>query len=102
VLQVRCVAQLLRSKTTMNKERRKAIADLISALQAIDLSQIRDQVESIRDEEQEYFDAMPENFQSGDKGQAAETAISALDDAISALEYIDLSEIVSHLETAAA
>jgi hypothetical protein len=85
----------------MNKERRKAISDLISALQGIDLTSIKDQAETIRDEEQEYLDNMPDSFKEGDKGQTAENAISALDDAISALEQIDLDEIISYLENAA-
>ena len=64
----------------MNKQRRKQIADLdeqISILCA--------EVEGLRDEEQEYFDNMPESLQMTDKGDAAETAVAALDEAIEAL-----------------
>lgn len=72
----------------MNQQRRKA------------LSEIRDEIESLveraeeaRDEEQEYFDNMPESFQMGEKGDAAsealaqlETAIDALNEAMNAIE----------------
>lgn len=84
----------------MNKERRKAIQDLIDTAQALsetlegegelrvteevrsDLSALADDIENIRDEEQDYYDNMPEGFQNGDKGQNAEAAVQALDEAI--------------------
>lgn len=122
----------------MNKERRKAINDLIDTAQKIsdeiegdgesrameevrgDLSSLADDIESIRDEEQEYYDNMHENFQQGDKGQNAEAAVSALDQAIdyvhdaeSALENVpgedeiqealnNLSDAISSLDEATA
>lgn len=74
----------------MNKERRKAIADIISGLRAksneLDdikgaIDSLKGELETAKDEEQDYLDAMPESFQQGDKGSKAEEAISALDDA---------------------
>lgn len=44
------------------------------------------EVESLKDELQEWFDNLPENFQQGDKGQELEEAISQLDDLQSNLE----------------
>lgn len=46
------------------------------------------QLETLRDEEQEYFDNMPEGLQGGDKGSAAEEAISNLDEAIGYAEEL--------------
>lgn len=88
----------------MNKERRKAISDLIDTAESLqtrmdgltypdpdaevadaivdDLSALADDIESIRDEEQEYYDNMPESSRDGDKGQIAEAAVSALDQAL--------------------
>ena len=39
------------------------------------------------DEEQEYYDNMPENMQGGMKGDAAQEAIDQLNNAIGAMEY---------------
>lgn len=65
----------------MNKQRRKDIEDVKDRI-----FECKVQLEAIRDEEQEYFDNMPESFQQGDKGSAVEGNISCLDDAISQLE----------------
>lgn len=65
----------------MNKSRRKAIQDVIAKLETL-----RDEVESLLNEEQDYYDNMPESFQNGDKGSAASDAISYME---SASGYID-------------
>lgn len=74
----------------MNAARRKATCKILELLetQKVDL-------ESLRDEEQEYYDNMPESFQNGEKGEQAqaaidhyETAISGIDDAISEMQEI--------------
>lgn len=87
----------------MNKTRRGEIAAAVQRLTelAAEISDLRDTVETIRDEEQEYFDNMPESIQSGERGQNAEAAISELDDALSVLEDFDGDAIVTSLETAA-
>lgn len=43
-------------------------------------------LEELRDELQEWYDNLPENFQDGDKGQEIQEAIDALNDAIDNLE----------------
>lgn len=60
----------------MNKARRKAIQDVIAKLETL-----RDEVESLLNEEQDYYDNMPESFQNGDKGSAASDAISYMESA---------------------
>ncbi|KJL49536.1 hypothetical protein RS84_00010 [Microbacterium hydrocarbonoxydans] len=87
----------------MNKTRRNEIAAVVKRLNdlAAEISDLRDTVETIRDEEQEYHDNMPESFQYGERGQASEAAISELEDALSALEDFDADAIVASLETAA-
>lgn len=76
----------------MNKERRKQLAALIDRIEALNLSEVQSELESIHgdleglcDEEQEYFDNMPESMQGGDRGSDAEAAIGELE---SALEMI--------------
>lgn len=86
----------------MNKDRRKHIAEIVANLETVKetLSGLASDIETIREEEQEYFDNMPESFQMGEKGQAAEAAIDALDSAHSDLEDIDFEDITQYLETA--
>lgn len=87
----------------MNKDRRREIAELITKLPEITdlIDELKSAIEEVRDDEQEYFDNMPESFQYGDKGQAAEAAVGSLDEAISALEDFDADSITSALEGAA-
>ena len=75
----------------MNNARRKSITDLVQKI-----AEIKADFESLRDEEQEYFDNMPEALQGGDKGQAAENAIDQLETAID-----NLDEAISSAEGAA-
>lgn len=74
----------------MNKERRKRIEEAIAKL-----SEAKSDIEDIQSEEQEYLDNMPENMQQGEKADAAQTAISSMDDA---MNYID--DAMSSLEEA--
>ena len=52
-------------------------------------------IEDLRDEEQEYLDNIPENFQSGEKYEKAENAIYELDDAIN-----NLDSVIENIENA--
>lgn len=90
----------------MNKERRKRISAIDTAAikaKAEELKGLiesaREEYESIRDEEQDYYDNMADNFQQSEKGEAAQEAIDNLDTIINALESTDaLDEIVSSIE----
>lgn len=75
----------------MNKDRRKALEDLSSQLGSL----IGD-LEALRDEEQEYFDNMPESLQGGDRGSDAEQAIGSMETALESLE-----EAIGHVDDAA-
>ena len=75
----------------MNKERRKQIneaADLFAKAHAM-IEDAKSILQEALDEEQEYFDNMPEGLQGGDKGDMAQAAISALEYAIEAMEGLD-------------
>lgn len=93
----------------MNNGRRKAIAALLDKIAELRneletrVGELVSEVESIRDEEQEAFDNLPEAFQEGDKGEAAQAAIDALDEALSGLEELqgfDFDTIEGPLDTA--
>jgi hypothetical protein len=64
------------------------LLDIVTRLQ-----NINSEIVDLKDEEQTYYDDMPESIQGGDKGSNAQTAIdamesaeSSIDDAISSLE----------------
>jgi len=75
----------------MNKTRRAEINALIS-----DLQSAKDRAKSIRDEEQEYLDNMPESLQSSERGEAAQEAVSNLEYATDAFD-----DLIQNLEDAA-
>lgn len=65
----------------MNKERRKLIDEALDKIEAA-----KADLETARDEEQEYLDNMPENMRDGDKGQAAQEAIDNLESCINDID----------------
>jgi uncharacterized coiled-coil DUF342 family protein len=86
----------------MNKDRRKAIDALLERIEQLktDIDALASEIETIKDEEQDYYDNMPESFQDGDKGQRAQEAIDALDNAQQTLEGFDCDDVISSLQTA--
>ncbi len=87
----------------MNKDRRKEIAKAVALLQPLigQLEEIRSIVETVAQEERDYYDNMPENMQSGENGERADQAASDLEEVQSALDEIDLEDLISKLEGAA-
>lgn len=65
----------------MNTERRKAIEGVKSTL-----DQAKGDIENLQQEEQEYFDNMPESLQGGEKGEKAQAAADALQEAMDNIE----------------
>jgi len=65
----------------MNKTRRKALADL-----AMEIDAIRPAIEELQCEEQDFLDNMPEAMQEGEKGQAVQAAVDALEAAVCSLD----------------
>lgn len=64
----------------MNNQRRKELRKAMELL-----SEARGIIESVRDEEQEAFDNLPEGIQYSDRGEAMEEKISTMEDVISSL-----------------
>ena len=60
----------------MNKARRKEIEKIITKL-----CELSEDLEALREEEQEYYDNMPEAIQQGVKGERAEEIIGNIADA---------------------
>lgn len=65
----------------MNKMRRKALEEL-----AEKIADLQNELEEIKQEEEEYMDNMPENLQTSEKYEIANAACEAMDAAISALQ----------------
>ena len=72
----------------MNKPRRKNLQVLLDQL-----AEIRDTLEAIKDEEEEYRDNMPENLQGSERYEKADTVCDDLCDAVSNLE-----EVIANIE----
>ncbi|HEY8096982.1 MAG TPA: hypothetical protein VIE65_12945 [Methylobacter sp.] len=70
----------------MNKNRRKTISEIADRITGL-----KTDIEIVRDEEQEAYDALPESLQGGDKGQAMQSAIDALENAINSLDEVESS-----------
>lgn len=75
----------------MNADRRKKIEALRQKI-----AEALSEAESIRDEEQDYLDNMPESLQQGERGERAQAAVEALDSLVD-----HLTEADSDLDTAA-
>ena len=71
----------------MNQDRRAkieaAVEELRSALET--MQELHATLESLKNEEQEAFDNLPEGLQQADRGQSMEAIASALDDAVDTL-----------------
>lgn len=75
----------------MNKQRRKTINEIYDKL-----AELRDLLEEVKCEEEDYRDNMPENLQNSERYEIAEEACDNLDSALSSLE-----EALDYVESAA-
>lgn len=86
----------------MNNERRKALRDLAARIDTkIDeLSELMSELETLKEEEQEVFDNMPESFQQGERGEKVQSAIDNLEEATSAIDCDEMRGALSSIEAA--
>lgn len=87
----------------MNKARRKQLSEVTRALNAVkdkdDLYLIINELDSIKDDEQDYFDNIPENLQYSQRAEDSEQAIDNLDEALNLLnEAYDADEFANDNE----
>lgn len=71
----------------MNKIRRKMLVEWVKKAEewATQGERLRDELENICSDEQDYFDNMPENLQGSMRGMDAEEAIDAINEAIESM-----------------
>ena len=88
----------------MNTRRRKAISKAIEDYlnkETAAREELCEVLESIREEEVEAYENLPESIQYGEKGEAMQDDISAIEDFISALEddpyYAEISDLMDEL-----
>ena len=60
----------------MNKQRRKDIDRIID-----NIEQVREEMQTVLQEEQDYLDNIPENLQSSERYETAQEAVNALEEA---------------------
>ncbi len=72
----------------MNKKRREWLGNVIDALELQ-----KEQLEEIRDEEQDCYDSLTENLQCTERGEMMEENVDDLDSAIS-----DLEDVISSIQ----
>lgn len=91
----------------MNSDRRKILEGIKTKFTTIcetlrsvgnEFDDLKNDLETVRDEEQDYFDAMPVGFQEGEKGERATSAVDAMQEAITLLEGV-IENIESNDET---
>jgi hypothetical protein len=80
----------------MNKSRRRALNALQDRISALGLSamfdsvkEIADELETLRDEEQDALDNLPESLQDGERGQAMRECVDYCDTALEALRAFE-------------
>ena len=67
----------------MNANRRKEIAKIVT-----ELEELKSRLETVLEEEQEYYDNVPENLQNSERYQESEEYISYMEDAVSEFDSI--------------
>ena len=77
----------------MNNSRRTALRMIVERLE-----ELKAELGLHRDDEQDYYDNMPESLQAGEPGNKAEEAASYLDDAVNSLDEV-ISSIGSSVQS---
>lgn len=86
----------------MNNERRTEIMAVVPILQnaLVLINSAKGIIEDAKSDESEAYDAMPEGMRNGDKGEAMQSAINALEEAVDGLDGIDLTGVVNAIQEA--
>lgn len=86
----------------MNNQRRKALKDAMKQMEeaAALLTAAKEAIESIKEEEEEAYDNLPDSFQEGAQGDQMQENINAMDEVIDNLDTqaSDIEEYIQSLE----
>jgi len=90
----------------MNKKRRAEIAKAVGFMEEAKnlVAQAAEILTAVSDEEREYHNNMPEGLQASEKGEIADAAANALEEAASTVETMgdDIDKVLAHCEEASA
>lgn len=83
----------------MNKLRRKELKDIISKLEELDSlrQEITEQLESVKYDEEEALNNLPESLQEGARGQHMQECIDTMENVIDDLESADLDDLADQI-----
>ena len=84
----------------MNKDRRKTLKDILVQMDELGavLEAVKENLQSVKDEEEEALGNMPEHFQESENGERMQEYISALEDVIDSLENLDVEDLKEKIE----
>lgn len=87
----------------MNRNDRRALSDALGSLREIQerIASVRSIVSGIRDEDQSRYDDMSDRRRDGDAGEALQSDISMLDEALEAIDGLGLGNVADKLAHAA-
>lgn len=88
----------------MNNDRRKQLNALKSKIEELNsvANELKEEIEGIQNDEQEYYDNMPEAIQAGEKGDKAQAAIDAIQEMVESFDTIiyETENAIEKIETA--
>jgi predicted nuclease with TOPRIM domain len=86
----------------MNAQRRKDIEAIRARLEQMQTMRddIRDEVDSLRADENDARENLPDSLKEGEKGEKMQSAVDALQEVYDALDGLDFDELFSQLDTA--
>lgn len=83
----------------MNNQRRKTLLVISNRLEELReiIGAIQDGIETVRDEEQDALDSLPEGLQGTARGEEMEANVESLSDVIDSLEEIDIDGMIEKI-----
>ena len=84
----------------MNKGRRKALKEILEQMDDLGavLEKVKENLQSVKDEEEEALGNMPEQFQESETGERMQEYIGALEDMIDSLGELDVDDLKEKIE----
>lgn len=84
----------------MNKARRASLKLALTKIETLTacIEEIKEDLQSVLDEEEEAYENLPESLQESERGQQMQEYIEALEAAVDSLDEFDAEELYSSIE----
>lgn len=84
----------------MNKARRASLKLALTKIETLTacIEEIKEDLQSVLDEEEEAYENLPESIQGSERGELMQEYIEALEAAIDSLDELDAEELYSSIE----